>query len=45
MVAALLRPQPREPKLAHRLAVAGSIAVSFLTAILDAVVWPAFFPV
>jgi hypothetical protein len=45
LVAALLWIQPRSPKLAHRLAVAGSIAFSFQTAILDAVVWPAFYPV
>jgi hypothetical protein len=45
LVAALLRMQPRSPKLAHRLAVAGSIAFTFQTAVLDAVVWPAYFPV
>jgi hypothetical protein len=37
-----VRPSP--PLLAHRLAVAGSLAFCFQTAILDAVVWPAFFP-
>jgi hypothetical protein len=45
LVAALLWMEPREPKLAHRLAVAGSICFTFQTAVLDAVVWPAFYPV
>ena len=44
LIAALLRMQPRAPKGAFRFAVAGSIAFTFQTAILDALVWPAFFP-
>jgi hypothetical protein len=44
LVAALLWMEPRSPKLSHRFALAGSIAFSFQTAILDALVWPAYFP-
>jgi hypothetical protein len=44
LLAVLLRMEPREPKRSHRFAVAGSIAFSLQTAILDALVWPAFFP-
>jgi hypothetical protein len=45
LMAALLRIEPRSPERSHRLAVAGSVAFAFQTAILDALVWPAFFPV
>ena len=45
MVTALLWLEPRTPKVSHRLAVAGSIAFTFQTAILDALVWPVYFPV
>jgi hypothetical protein len=45
LVAALLWLQPSKPKVAYRLAVAGSLAFAFQTAILDALVWPAYFPV
>lgn len=45
LVAALLWMEPRLPRLSHRLAVAGSVAFSFQTAVLDALVWPAYFPV
>jgi hypothetical protein len=45
MVTALLWLKPNSPKVAHRLAIAGSIAFTFQTAILDALVWPAYFPV
>jgi hypothetical protein len=45
LLTALLSLQPRSPKLAHRLAVAGSLAFTFQTAVLDALVWPAYFPV
>jgi hypothetical protein len=45
LLTALLWLQPRSPKLAHRLAVAGSLAFTFQTAVLDALVWPAYFPV
>lgn len=44
LVVALLRARPRHPGLAHRLAVAGAVAFSFQTALLDAVLWPAWFP-
>jgi hypothetical protein len=44
LVAALLWLEPKAPKLSHRLAVAGSILFTFQTAVLDAVVWPAFYP-
>jgi len=35
---------PRSPSVAHKLAVAGSLAFCCQTAILDALVWPAYFP-
>jgi hypothetical protein len=44
LIAALLRVQPRTPRGAYRLALAGGIAFTFQTAVLDALVWPAFFP-
>jgi hypothetical protein len=44
LLAGLLAVRPPPPSLAHKLAVVGSLAFSFQTAILDAVVWPAFFP-
>jgi hypothetical protein len=43
LLAGLIWVRPLEPTLAHRLAVAGAAAFSFQTAILDALVWPAFF--
>jgi hypothetical protein len=45
LVTALIWLEPRRPKTAYRLAVAGSVAFTFQTAILDALVWPAYFPV
>jgi hypothetical protein len=45
LVTALLRVQPSTPKFAYRLAVVGSVAFAFQTAVLDALVWPAYFPV
>jgi hypothetical protein len=45
MIAALLRMQPRARGASFRFAVLGSIAFSFQTAVLDALIWPAFFPV
>ena len=39
----VVRPHP--PSLAHKLAVVGSLAFCVQTAVLDALVWPAFFPV
>jgi hypothetical protein len=44
LVAALLALQPRQPRAAYLLAVAGSIAFSVQTALLDALIWPAYFP-
>ena len=44
LLAGLVAVRPCSPSLAHRLAVAGSLAFCFQTAFLDAVVWPAFFP-
>ena len=44
LLAGLLAVRPSPPSLAHKLAVVGSLAFSFQTAILDAAVWPAFFP-
>ena len=45
LMAALLRLQPSTPKVAYRLALVGSVAFAFQTAVLDALVWPAYFPV
>ena len=45
LLAALVAVRPRKPTLAHRLAVAGALAFCLQTAVLDAVVWPAYFPV
>jgi hypothetical protein len=44
LLAALLAVRPREPAWAHGLAVAGCVAFAVQTALLDALVWPAFFP-
>jgi hypothetical protein len=44
LLAALLTVHPRSPHVAHRLAVAGAVALVLQTAVLDALVWPAFFP-
>jgi hypothetical protein len=44
MIAALFRLRPRASGTSFRLAVAGSLAFAFQTAVLDALVWPAFFP-
>jgi hypothetical protein len=45
LLAGLVAVRPSPPSLAHKLAVAGSLAFCLQTAVLDAVVWPAFFPV
>ena len=42
---ALLKVEPRLPRWAHRLAVVGSMGFCLQTAILDAIVWVAFFKV
>jgi hypothetical protein len=44
LLAGLLAVRPSSPSLAHKLAVAGSLAFSCQTVILDALVWPAYFP-
>lgn len=44
LAAALLALVPRRPRWAYWLAVAGSLPFALQTAILDALVWPAFFP-
>jgi hypothetical protein len=44
LVLSLLRIEPRTPERAHKLAVAGSLAFTFQTAVLDALIWPAYFP-
>ena len=42
---ALLKVEPRQPRWAHRLAVIGCFGFCLQTAILDAIVWVAFFRV
>ena len=42
--AALLALRPRQPRWAYWLAVAGSLPFALQTAVLDALLWPAFFP-
>lgn len=44
LLAALIAVQPAEPAWAHRLAVAGCAAFCLQTAVLDALVWTAYFP-
>ncbi|MBP1687163.1 MAG: hypothetical protein H6Q33_3306 [Deltaproteobacteria bacterium] len=44
MLAALLTLTPRRPKMPYCLAVVGALAFCVQTAVLDACVWPAFFP-
>ncbi len=45
LLVGLLIVRPRTPSLSHKLAVAGSLAFCMQTAVLDALVWPAYFPV
>ncbi len=45
LLAALVAAKPRSAPGARRLAIAGCVAFCFQTALLDAVVWPAYFPV
>lgn len=45
LLGGLLALRPRPASWAHRLAVAGSVAFCLQTAVLDALVWPAYFPV
>lgn len=44
LIGSLLALRPRHPVWAYWLAVAGSVAFSIQTALLDAVIWPAVFP-
>jgi len=44
LLAGLVAARPREPSLAHTLAVLGALAFASQTAVLDALVWPAYFP-
>jgi hypothetical protein len=44
LMAALLAVHPSSPAWAHRLAIIGCVAFAFQTVILDAIVWPVFFP-
>ena len=44
LLGALLSLRPREPRWAYWLAVGGSVTFSIQTALLDAVIWTAFFP-
>lgn len=45
LLAAVLNVSPRGPAVFHWAAVAGALALCLQTAVLDAFVWPAFFPV
>jgi hypothetical protein len=45
LLAGLVAVRPGSPSLAHKLAFVGSLAFCFQTAILDALVWPSYFPV
>ena len=44
LLAGLVAVRPASPSLAHKLAVVGSLPFCFQTAVLDATVWPAYFP-
>jgi hypothetical protein len=45
LVAAIARAEPARAPVARGVAVAGALAFSLQTAVLDALVWPAYFPV
>lgn len=45
LVAALVLVEPKQPAWAHVLAVAGAVAFFLHTAVLDGLVWPAYFTV
>jgi ABC-type amino acid transport system permease subunit len=45
LLAGLVAVRPSGPSLAHKLGVAGSVAFFSQTAVLDALVWPAYFSV
>ena len=44
LVACLLGLRPRDPRWLHWLAIAGAIFFCLQTAVLDALIWPAYFP-
>lgn len=44
VLAGLVAVRPRAPSVAHKLAIAGSLAFCLQTAVLDALIWPAYFP-
>ena len=44
LLVGLVMVRPSTPSLAHKLAIIGSLAFCCQTAILDALVWPAYFP-
>ena len=44
LVVALLRMQPRGPRVSWALAVVGSLLFLFQTGVLDALVWTHYFP-
>ncbi len=44
MVASLLALRPREAKIHYALAIVGAVLLANQTALLDAIVWPVFFP-
>jgi hypothetical protein len=44
-IVALLRLEPARPAASYWLAVGGCVAFAVQTAVLDAIVWPAYFPV
>jgi hypothetical protein len=44
LLAGLIVVRPSPASLAYKLAVVGSVAFCFQTAVLDAAIWPAFFP-
>jgi hypothetical protein len=45
LVAALVWVEPRNPRWAHTLALVGAVAFFLHTAVLDGLVWPAYYPV
>ena len=44
LLVAVVTVRPRTPAVAHALAVLGLVAFAVQTALLDAIVWPAYFP-
>ena len=45
LISALLHLRPINSKSAYRMALVGTVPFAFQTAVLDALVWPAYFPV